>query len=456
MKYTFSFFSAMFALSLCSCTSTSVQPIDPFAAHPTSPPYSNTQVQLERQEEKISGTNSEVLGMQPEYKPVYETPPTPQPTELVPRQQQDVIRRVNYLTENEAPPSYEPTSSQMSSITIDPELNERGAIIVADQRNGQESFQGTWRPPSVSGFWPQQEYLADGGDENSKVAVKEDWTVLNLQLEDTVAHFDTVDGRTVVEPSNRVHLYAPRFGSVRKIEGVLGSGQITALSGANNNVALKERIVKEQLGWTAQEASTGYARTQTQLGGVGGRKASTGAAMAQGLGSYGGVDAVMLYSNWMTQTSIGSAELAYLAEGSASARAWQGTEGVKVRINTLAPQSASSEQGAESFFQVKEDGSQSSKLRLIKVASKKSAQPGEIVEFTLRFDNIGTLPIGNVTILDNLTTRLEFLPGTAKSSLPAAFVAEPNDGSSFTLRWEITDPLLPLQFGVVQFQCRVR
>jgi hypothetical protein len=57
--------------------------------------------------------------------------------------------------------------------------------------------------------------------------------------------------------------------------------------------------------------------------------------------------------------------------------------------------------------------------------------------------------------LDNLTTRLEFLEGSAKSSLPTGFVVEPNDGGSFTLRWEITDPLLPLQFGVVQFQCRV-
>ena len=54
------------------------------------------------------------------------------------------------------------------------------------------------------------------------------------------------------------------------------------------------------------------------------------------------------------------------------------------------------------------------RLRLIKCASKHHALPGEEVEFTLRFDNIGDQVIGNVTIIDNLTTRLEYVPNTAQ------------------------------------------
>ena len=41
--------------------------------------------------------------------------------------------------------------------------------------------------------------------------------ILGLKMEDTVAHFDTLDGRTVVEPSNEVCLYSPRFGAVRQV-----------------------------------------------------------------------------------------------------------------------------------------------------------------------------------------------------------------------------------------------
>ena len=453
MKYGLSIFSTLLVLPFCSCASTP-QPADPFKPPVLASPSQVVRAKEQCYEAKAQGdvtvpeTDSEVLILQPEYKPTCEPLPSPQPGQLTPKQPDNTIRLVTYQHENDEPSG--------GGITIDPNLQEQGAKIVAEQQDGREVFQGAWRPPGVAGFWPQQEYLADGGDGHNKVVVKDDWTVLNLYPEDTVAHFDTVDGHVLVEPSNRVHIYAPRFGSVRKVEGVLGSGQITALSGANNHVALNVDKGRERLGWTAQETSTGYARTQTQLGGVNSRKASTGAVTTQGLGGYGGFEAVMLYSNWMTQTSVGGAELAYLAEGAASARAWQGAESVKVRIGSQTPMSATSEEGAESFFHVKLDGSQSSMLRLIKVASKKAAQPGEIVEFTLRFDNVGTLPIGNVTLLDNLTTRLEYVEGSAKSSLATGFIVEPNDAGSFTLRWEITEPLLPLQFGVVQFQCRVR
>ena len=33
-------------------------------------------------------------------------------------------------------------------------------------------------------------------------------------------HYDTIDGRRVVEPSNKVCVYAPRFSSVRQVKGM--------------------------------------------------------------------------------------------------------------------------------------------------------------------------------------------------------------------------------------------
>jgi uncharacterized repeat protein (TIGR01451 family) len=347
---------------------------------------------------------------------------------------------------------------QMNALTVDPALAEQGIKIVSERQESQgfsERNLDSKINPAI-GLKQRIEYLADGGDGIAKTRVEKDWTVKNLETEDTVAHFDTLDGRTLVEPSNRVLLYAPRFGAVRKIEGLLNNTQITALSRTDAQSSLNIGQAKEQLGYAAQETTSGYARTRTQLGGVGGLKKSTGAGVTQGLGTYNNFESVMYYSNLLRQQFIGLTELTFLAEGRAYARAWQGNEGIKVQINILAPMEATSEEGAESFFQIEEEDSKTSKLRLIKTASKKSAQSGEIVEFTLRFDNIGTQIIGNVTILDNLTTRLEFLPGTALSSLKSGFVVQPNDSGSFTLRFEITDPLKPGEFGVVQFQCRVR
>jgi uncharacterized repeat protein (TIGR01451 family) len=109
-------------------------------------------------------------------------------------------------------------------------------------------------------------------------------------------------------------------------------------------------------------------------------------------------------------------------------------------------------------------------LKICKMASRKAAQPGEIVEFAIWFSNIGSQPVGNVTILDSLTTRLEYVRGTQTCSPRANFFAiehegelteleqefEPNKDVSAVLRWEIQEPLEPGRGGVIRFQCRVR
>ena len=61
-----------------------------------------------------------------------------------------------------------------------------------------------------------------------------------------------------------------------------------------------------------------------------------------------------------------------------------------------------------------------------------------------------------MTILDNLTTRLEYVPDSAQSSLEATSAPSPTSAGSQVLRWEIKDPLPAGQGGVVRFRCRVR
>jgi uncharacterized repeat protein (TIGR01451 family) len=95
-------------------------------------------------------------------------------------------------------------------------------------------------------------------------------------------------------------------------------------------------------------------------------------------------------------------------------------------------------------------------LRLVKVASTSYARPGEEVEFTIRFDNVGNEEIGNVTIVDNLTARLEYVSDSSQCSVPSQFKTERNESDSAVLRWEITDPLPAGNGGVIRFKCTVR
>ncbi|MFP4408962.1 MAG: hypothetical protein ACLFPW_10615, partial [Spirochaetaceae bacterium] len=96
------------------------------------------------------------------------------------------------------------------------------------------------------------------------------------------------------------------------------------------------------------------------------------------------------------------------------------------------------------------------RLRVVKSASEHFAKPGDELAFTIRFDNVGNQVIGNVTILDNLTTRLEYIPDSAQCSLDANFFTEPNEGGSVVLRAELVEPLEPGTGGVLRFRCRVR
>ena len=95
-------------------------------------------------------------------------------------------------------------------------------------------------------------------------------------------------------------------------------------------------------------------------------------------------------------------------------------------------------------------------LRIVKVASVKEALPGDIIEFTLRFDNVGNETIGNVTLLDHLSPRLEVIDGSAECNVEAEFFVTEQDRGTQIFRAEIVEPLPAGQGGIVRFKCRVR
>ena len=151
---------------------------------------------------------------------------------------------------------------------------------------------------------------------------------------------------------------------------------------------------------------------------------------------------------------VDNAEKPWLAMSIESAITLTGVQAPQVLFGVKAAHAQVGVQQAGIIYQT--DGPDSPQLRLIKLASCGHALPGEEIEFTLRFDNIGDQVIGNVTIVDNLSTRFEYVPKTAQSSVDANFITEPNDNESIILRWEINDPVKPGEGGVLRFRVRVR
>ncbi len=311
-----------------------------------------------------------------------------------------------------------------------------------------------WAPPGIAGPWPRDEYLFDGGERDVQVNVGAGKQVQGLELDDTVAVYDTIDGRTCIEPSNRVCLYAPRFAAVRKVTSVVQNEQRDQPIGVARPIS-PYLHQDGQLATTAMqpvqpEGEIGSKQSsieQTNEGAVPAASRQPIAAMAMGFSPHENLKAIR-------RGIFEESEKARLTVSVDAAITWSHDLAVQVVLDGRQAVATTGEQNAQQTFRV--DVPNHPCLRVLKVASTKVAQPGDVVDFTIRFDNTGDQTIQKVVLIDNLTTRLEYVPESAQSSRDAQFFTETNEGESLVLRWEFADPLRPGQGGLVRFHCRVR
>ncbi len=314
---------------------------------------------------------------------------------------------------------------------------------------------GQWRPPGIPGPWPHNEYVCDGGDLPPGVDVLPDWTVRGLNQEDTVAHYDTLDGRTEVEEANRVCLYAPRFAAVRQVSGTLiheTHDRVAAMDLPMRPVIHKEKDLVTTVNQPVQpERYLGTDGPQLFQEDVRGGSVDA----AEGL--VGLANRLRPYEDFqlVREGVFDGSEKARLAVALDAAQAWTETQAVQVAIAGTRAVVAVNDTGPQSVYHYELPPGKP-RLRVVKLASAKHAQPGDLVEFTIRFDNVGDQTVGNVTIVDNLATRLEYVPDSEQCSLKAAFFTQENEGESLVLRWEIDAPLEVGEGGVIRFNCLVR
>jgi len=301
---------------------------------------------------------------------------------------------------------------------------------------------------------PPDEYLCDGGDFGLPAGVRADWRVDGLEQEDTIAHYDTVDGRTVVTPSNRVCIYAPRFGVVRRVIDLHEYARYDMAGGFEQSTSLAKINESEEAATSLARLEPSIHRTHQPPSLLRERQQPGELDRDQRAGEFDGSLAPYANLQVIRIGTVSNEEKALLARSSLAAITWAGDQSPQITLDKRRAQASVSDRGAGAVYHLKEPNKP--RLRLIKLASSGSALPGEEIEFTLRFDNVGNRVIGNVTIVDNLTTRLEYVPESAKSSLAADFSTEPNEGGSVLLRWEIQEPVEAGQGGILQFKCKVR
>jgi uncharacterized repeat protein (TIGR01451 family) len=154
--------------------------------------------------------------------------------------------------------------------------------------------------------------------------------------------------------------------------------------------------------------------------------------------------------------AMGQADEARIAMSIEAARAWARDQFPAYTAITESGAQISGSALTGEIQQIKEPARRPGELVLRKMVTPPNAKAGDLVEFVIEYTNVGQQPVENVSIIDSLTARLEYVPNSANTNRRAVFTAAPNDVESQELRWDISDPLPGGQQGLVWFQARVR
>lgn len=261
--------------------------------------------------------------------------------------------------------------------------------------------------PAVGNRIPTEECLPDGGDVGPRVGIGPDGKVGGFNPSDTVIEYTTDLGRRKVAVSNRVHLCVPRFGVARQIYvpfDILSSKTTHIARGSKSGDEARNRVALTR------------ADNVTTLAGIAGRKQPSQMQNKVALSGY---------------ESAKSAQVSFSISGTKHM-----TSGKELDEVTAYP-----------FNEP---------ISLFKWFDPKDAQIGDVVTIYLRYHNHTKHPVEKLVVSDNLTPRLEYVPGSARSDREASITIQPNEAGSVIMRFEIAGKLLPNQSGVVAFQVRVR
>jgi uncharacterized repeat protein (TIGR01451 family) len=297
------------------------------------------------------------------------------------------------------------------------------------------------------------EYLCDGGDRDLPISYSDD-KMQGLETEDAAVEYRDDLGQRHVKPTTRVCVYAPRFASISSISEPIedvGGGRPVQAVAALVGIGLDNRE-----GTFAHHQRDATERLVTRDRGSDVTNDATAEAVEQPLPPQGHVHTAVIAQefSFLRTGQVQQADEARLAASITAAIVLSRDQNPVI--------TAKSEQGMElrSTFMQRELVGQENKghreIRVVKLADKKIAVPGDIVTFTIRYDNIGDREIRDVVIIDNLTPRFEYVDDSAESEAAGRLEVEDNGEGSVILRWVLGEPVAGRKGGVVSFRALVR
>ena len=308
--------------------------------------------------------------------------------------------------------------------------------------------------PALAEQFPD-EYLFDGGDRAYPVHY-DGGNMVGVETEDTVAEYQDHQGARKVKASNRVAIYAPRFAAVRTFTGV--SEGFNVQRPISNVDQIQGAAMRQKVGGKTgmQRDRVQGVRMRSRAGGIFSQTTRRDVSAAKGLTQH--VKLLNLFEGvqFLHDGRFRSSELAQLHRGMNAAAIWTRELNPVVMADLTALQQVYAQFKVAELVGIEEGHRKPGRLRLVKLADKEVAKPGDVITFTIRFDNLGDRELQHVRLIDNLTPRLEYVDDSATSDLPGSLSVDDYGEGSHILRFELDNPLAGSTGGVITFQARLR
>ena len=320
---------------------------------------------------------------------------------------------------------------------------------------GSTASPGTFNSDSTRDLTHRDEYLFDGGDRAKRVRYDR-FHRLGLDTEDTVGEYVDHRGKHHVKPSNRIAVYAPRFGAVRTLSNPAAGTSVDRAAGAfdlSTGAGLGTRIFSTQ---AAQKDRPGGLRVRSRVSGL---DTDAGQANLDQTTTAGRQEKLVNVFEDLSFVKTGrfeQSDAARLLTGIQAAAVWTRNQNPVITASTSGLQELVSRFAAQQIIGSDDKHKTVGRLRIVKLADRKTAKPGDIITFTIRYDNLGDGPLRKIRIVDNLTPRLEYVHDSATSDLAGRLVVEDNQEGSLVLRFEVGETLPGHKGGIVTFKARVR
>jgi uncharacterized repeat protein (TIGR01451 family) len=309
-------------------------------------------------------------------------------------------------------------------------------------------------PPPVVGPW----YVCDGGDAGALARPVGEAGLVNLTAGDTVARYRPADDGPAndcvkLATTNCACVYAPRFAAVRE---VIRLAEDAADQGPNG--LAHDRLVGQQVDLLPVRDKT------QQVAPAGARKVMPGVALQERLGPLAVDQTDQLHQDDGRERA--AAEIADLQPEAARRAetprlqvsfvvpvAWTCVKAANVLVGGQEARVVAADRGTATL---RFECPGRAELTLCKRAGTDTARPGEELDFMIYFLNSGDRPLTDIVLADALPARLELVPDSAASSVPADISTEAGDDGSVVLTWRLTETLQPGQSGFVRFRTTVR